>query len=142
MNALCNEILATIEQNARNARPRSAWTMGVQRYAMDLIYILDEIIEFEKRNPANVDELEKWMLNGASSWKEYSLGGCSLIYDRDIARRLCTPSELKKTRNGERKPNRNEEWIDTQARALHQAADLIRYIYVNITATATEYINN
>jgi hypothetical protein len=38
---------------------------------------------------------------------------------------FCTPSELKKTHNGERKPNKNEEWLDVQARALNQAAKMI-----------------
>jgi len=71
-----------------------------------------------------VDILQKryLMLNGAQNWYQYSWGGCSLIYDRDIAERLCTPSELKRTKNGERRPNQNEEWLDVQARALRQAA--------------------
>ena len=55
--------------------------------------------------------------------KAYAAGYtyASIIYDSDIAERLCTPSELKKTRNGERKPNSREEWLDVQARALRQA---------------------
>ena len=36
------------------------------------------------------------LLNGAVSWQEYSDGGCSLIYDGDIAARVCTPSEYKR----------------------------------------------
>lgn len=48
-----------------------------------------------------------------------------MIYDSDIAERLCNPSELKKTRNGERRPNGREEWLDTQARALFQAANRV-----------------
>lgn len=46
----------------------------------------------------------------------------ALIYNGDIAKLLCSPSELKRTRNGERRPNNREEWLDTQARALAQAA--------------------
>ena len=65
------------------------------------------------------------LLNGAESWSQYSWGGCSLCYDGDIAKRLCTPSELKRTRSGECRPNSREEWLDTQARALIQAANLI-----------------
>lgn len=53
------------------------------------------------------------------------MGGCYLIYNSDIAKMFCTPSELKKTHNGERKPNKNEEWLDVQARALNQAARMI-----------------
>jgi hypothetical protein len=56
---------------------------------------------------------------------QYSYGGCSLIYDCDIAERLCSPSELKRTRDGERSPNAKEEWLDVQARALYQAARLV-----------------
>ena len=64
-------------------------------------------------------------LDGAADWSQYSWGSCSLIYDSDIAERLCCPSELKKTRNGERRPNSREEWLDVQARALRQAANRV-----------------
>lgn len=70
------------------------------------------------------------LLNGASNWSQYSWGGCSLIYDRDIAERTCNPSELKKTRNCERKPNSRKEYLDVQARALFQAAQRIRNIAI------------
>ena len=76
---------------------------------------------------------EKNLLGGADNWKEYSEGGCALIYDELICRRLCTPSEIKKTRNGERRPNKQENWIDTQARALYQAARLIMKIKREVT---------
>lgn len=33
---------------------------------------------------------------GARNWQECSAGGCALIYDSDIAERLCSQSELKK----------------------------------------------
>ena len=75
------------------------------------------------------------MLNGARSWHDYSWGGCSLIYDRDIANRVCTISELKKTDNGTKRPNRREEWLDVQARALHQAEMLIKESIRNLLLT-------
>lgn len=62
---------------------------------------------------------------GAPNWKEYSWGGSSLVYDNDIAKRLSTKTELKMTRNGERRPNAREEWLDVQARALYQADMMI-----------------
>ena len=98
--------------------PRSAWNRGVIRYALELI------------NSIEVGEeiTEKKMLNGAENWKQYSYGGCALIYDKDICHRLCTPSEIKKTKNGERNPNKHETWVDVQARALYQAAWLIMRI--------------
>ena len=69
------------------------------------------------------------MLNGARDWNAYSWGGSALIYDGDIAERLCTPSELKRTRHGERRPNSREEWLDTQARALYQACNRVSRLY-------------
>lgn len=45
-----------------------------------------------------------------------------LIYDGDIAERLCTPSEYKRKRGGDFQPNSRETWLDVQARALYQAA--------------------
>lgn len=105
---------------------RSAWGRGVTAYALEL---LDSIEEAIKGGWLPLDELETAkgrkaaMLNGASDWDQFSWGGCSLIYDSDIAERLCTPSELKRTRGGELRPNPREEWLDTQARALNQAAN-------------------
>jgi hypothetical protein len=74
---------------------------------------------------AAVADLKKELLNGAANWGEYSYGGCALIYDGDIAERLCAPSEYRKTREGQRAPNARETWLDVQARALGQAATLI-----------------
>lgn len=103
-----------------NVKTRSAWSRGVKAYALDLIEELPE-----EELPESHKLLEKMLLNGAQSWDQYSWGGCSLIYDKQIAERLCSPSELRKTRNGERRPNSREEWLDTQARALYQASRLV-----------------
>ena len=108
---------------------RSAWNKGVTQYARELVEELEERAAYEGRNPEPGKECREWMLNGAQTWDQYSWGGCSLIYDGDIAKRLCTPSELKKTRNGERRPNRNEEWLDCQARALYQACIRVSKLY-------------
>lgn len=113
-----NEILAALEAR----KDRSAWDKGVTAYAIDLLDQYQERAEFEGREAASRAELEEWLLNGASTWGEYSWGGLALIYNGDIAKLLCSPSELKRTRNGERRPNNREEWLDTQARALAQAA--------------------
>lgn len=107
-------------------KDRSAWDKGVTAYALDLLDGLKELAESGDL-PAAAAELLKpralreKMLNGAANWKEYSWGGSGLIYDGDIAKYLCCPSELKRTRNGERRPNSREEWLDVQARALYQA---------------------
>jgi len=101
-------------QNAIKAtNPRSAWGKAVKTYALELL----DSLEGEYRAVA--------LLNGAENWKAYSFGGCSLIYDAEIAERVCSPSELKRKRGGEIAPNANESWLDCQARALSQAARLI-----------------
>lgn len=110
------------------SKERSAWGRGVQAYAVDLVDNLQERAEYEGRDPAP-EEVREWLLNGARSWSEYSWGGSALIYDGDIAEGLCTPSELKRTRNGERRPNSREAWLDVQARALHQAANRVIKAY-------------
>lgn len=110
-------------------KDRSAWSRGVKAYALELVEELEERAAYEGRNPEPGKECREWMLNGAQDWNQYSWGGSSLIYDADIAERLCTPSELKKTRNGERRPNSREEWLDTQARALFQACNLVSRLY-------------
>lgn len=97
---------------------RSAWGRGVRAYAL-------EMIESAEGELATVADLKKELLNGARTWKEYSEGGCALIYDSEIAERLCAPSEYRRTRQGERAPNARETWLEVQARALGQAATLI-----------------
>ena len=120
----------TKELEAR--KDRSAWNKGVTLYAFELVEELKERAEYEGRNPEPGKECREWMLNGAQDWNQYSWGGCSLIYNGDIAERLCCPSELKRTRNGERRPNSREEWLDTQARALYQAANRVSRLYRSI----------
>lgn len=104
---------------------RSAWKRATASDALDFLDQIQHGIENGELEPAALGdrtELKKYLLNGAANWEQYSLGGCGLIYDNDIARRYCTPSELKKTRDGERNPNSREHWLDVQARALKQAA--------------------
>lgn len=113
-------------------KDRSAWGRGVNAYALELVEELRERAAYEGRNPEPGKECREWMLNGAQDWNQYSWGGSSLIYDGDIAERLCTPSELKKTRHGERRPNSREEWLDTQARALTQACNRVARVYRSI----------
>ena len=113
-------------------KDRSAWGRGVNAYALELLEELKERAAYEGRNPEPGKECREWMLNGAQDWAQYSWGGSSLIYDGDIAERLCTPSELKKTRHGERRPNSREKWLDTQARALTQACNRVARVYRSI----------
>ena len=96
-----------------NQKHRSAWNKGVNEYALELV----EFLENE-----DLWATEKNMLNGADGWAQFSFGGSSLIYNADIAERLCSPSGFKKSKEGEYQPSRNETWLDAQARALGQAS--------------------
>lgn len=116
------EIINAASTAIENKPARSAWARGVKAYALELLDNLAELTADKLADPAAVRAA---LLNGAEGWQEYSDGGCSLIYDPDIAARVCTPSELKRTHNGERYPNSREIWLDVQARALSQAARLV-----------------
>lgn len=99
-----------------NSKARSAWAKGVKNYALNLV------------NDTDIVKADMSVyLSGAENWKDYSYGvhGCSLVCSYDIAKLLCTPSELKKTDYGCKLPNSNENWLDVQARALYQAYMLI-----------------
>lgn len=117
--------LETARKALESRTDRSAWNKGVTVYALEL---LENLQEYAEGGYLAADQLESRQgiisaaLNGADDWDRYSWGGSALIYDGDIAGRLCTPYELKRTRNGELRPNSREQWIDTQARALRQAA--------------------
>ena len=107
----------TIETAAAIAStsPRSTWSRGVKTYALEMLEGLE----------ADQAPTRENLLNGARDWREYSEGGCTLVYAEDIATRLATPAEFAKKKEGMLPPNRAETWLDCQARALAQAARLI-----------------
>ena len=108
----------TLTKKLNATKAASAWKKGVKEHALELV----ESAEVEL-TPENA---KATLLNGAKDWREYSYGGCSAIYDADIAERLCTPSELKKKKGGDLQPSTRETWLDVQARALFQAFNLIK----------------
>lgn len=111
-----------IKNRLETRKDRSAWNKGVTLYALELLEEYQERVQYEGREAADCKEFKEWLLNGADSWESYSYGGSSLIYNGDIAKRLCCPSEYKRSNEGQRRPNSREEWLDVQARALKQAA--------------------
>lgn len=124
--------ISRLEKALSEYKPaRGAWNRGVKEYAIELLDVYKDRAEYEEREAATSSEFKEWLYNGAANWTQYSWGGCSLIYDYDIAKRLCNPTELKRTHNGYRKPNNREEWLDTQARALHQAAKILCILFEN-----------
>lgn len=131
-------------QSIESEKQRSAWDKGVTQYTLEMVEQLNGQINggyFEELDLTESKKVRAALLNGAADWNQYSWGGCSLIYDSDIAERLCCPSELKKTRNGERRPNSREEWLDVQARALFQAANRVcRHIRTLEKSGAISYV--
>lgn len=117
-----NELYNKIE----SLKVRSAWNNGVKWYAL---YLIEQMEDYTKVVP-NRAEIESVLLNGADDWKQFSHGGCALIYDQGIAETLCSPSELKRVTRKDGtlrdKANSRETWLDVQARALYQACKLIK----------------
>lgn len=113
-----NEIRARLEA----VKTRSCWDRGVKGFALNLLRSYIDICEYCDNNGRPIPELnEETLLNGADDWNAYCYGGGALLYDGDIAKNLCTPSELKRTDNGNKAPNDREGWQDVQARAYFQA---------------------
>lgn len=122
-------IAKTIEK-IEGLKFRSTWQRAVQEDASWLLESIfdghfDEIVE-DTMTFEGMEGFENVLRMGADTWKDFSEGGGALIYDKDIAEHYCTPSELKKVRDGERKPNSRESWLDVQARAFWQANLLIK----------------
>lgn len=127
-------IIELMQKSIDCISPRGAWERGVKLYACELLDSLAERVEWAHRSgePSPLESRETVraaLLNGAEDWTQYSQGGCSLIYNGDIAERLCSPSELKRKRGGELPPNAAEDWLDVQARALRRAAQYIVGVY-------------
>ena len=89
-------------------------------YAVEMVESLDDNADL-----SNEVLLQKALFNGADDWQQYSEGGAALIYDADIAERLCPPSTVKRTKWGMLPPNSRETWLECQARALWQAHKVI-----------------
>lgn len=116
-------------------RSRSAWDRGVNEYADWMLTHMMENLDYLNDEAFQNSEsyaIDACILDGAQSWTEASYGGNFLIYDHSIARMLCTPSELRRTNDGSRYPNKRETWLDVQARALYQASLRVHNAWVHI----------
>ena len=112
-----DELLQALDELPRG---RSAWSRGVRQYAREMVEDLDhDTVLTRDTAPRRV------VLNGATDARTYSYGGCALIYDSDIAERVCTPSEFRRAKGGALPPNRSESWLDVQTRAISQALGVI-----------------
>jgi hypothetical protein len=104
---------------------RNAWDKGVKLYAKELFEDYLEGLNLTDGSVRIGKIKERDLLNGAQDWHQYSWGGCAEIYNSGICEKLCNKSEQKKTQNGTLPPNANEKWLDVQARALFQAAQIV-----------------
>lgn len=117
-----DELVKAIEDSPA----RSAWAKGVKEYALTMAdEVMNDFSDGEANFLLDTKAFEKLCLNGADDWTQYSWDGNSSIYNSDIAKALSSPSELKRTHDGDWKPNSREEWLDVQARALYQAFRLL-----------------
>ena len=118
-------------------RKRGQWNKATAYYAY---FLLDSYIEICKwhadQNEAIPPLSLDLVLNGASGWRQYSYGGCALVYDGDIAKVVFTPAQFAKWEQGRKVTA--EPLLDIQARALADACKLVmcakRYadIYANL----------
>ena len=116
-NVYTNELRMLVEEIPNT----SAYKRGIKKYTDELLDNLEEVARIYKRLPKDENELEEWLLKGARNWENYSYRGYSLKFNRQIAERLCTPSELKKKDGGRIAPSRHDNWFNEQAKALNYA---------------------
>jgi len=104
----------------------SAWEKGVRDYAIDMFL---GVAEYKRTWISDISEKE--LLDGEDNWLEYSHNGCALVYDKNIRDALC-PDE----------PLDSRDWIDTQAVALLEAAELILRVVNEEIETLSVYNPN
>lgn len=150
-NSIYFIILTEVLNTLKSQKPaRSRWDRAVIEDAEEMISeVIDNLRDTPEEAPRDLTALTAKLLNVSvstiKSWggddghngirsvyqcaHESSWGGSHLCYDYDIARHYCTPSELKRSRDGQRRPNAREDWLDVQARAIYQALSEIRHIW-------------
>lgn len=123
--------LADLAKEVRKINVRSTWNKGIKSWALDL---LEDVEDAGFTVFSSFKEFKETALNGAENWAQYCYGGCALIYDADIMKTFCTPSEIKRytRKDGSLKdPNKNEIWMDIQARAAFQASIMINMAFIS-----------
>lgn len=116
---------------------------AVWQYAIELTDNIATNGDDKKWERWDVDKLRDLLLNGARdydkphdelrNWIRYSEGGGALIWNVDIAKRVCTPSQYKKLENVIGTWEDKHEWIKIQARCLYDAAQLIYKTFNSMT---------
>ena len=118
--------IQVVTNEVNNTKTRSAWSRGVKAYALEMLERFEEWRKWNEDNGESVPELdERTALNGASDWDAWAFGGCGLVHSASIAKRLCTPSELRKTKGGIYPPTGSNSWLLVEGRAARQAWRMI-----------------
>lgn len=122
---ICRNDFVKAGERMRLAKMRSAWKKGVKAYALQMANKVERLCDERVGTYRSLAEAKEAVMGGARNWREASYGGMWFVRDGDIAGRLCTVTELKRCKGGEKAPNKEETWLDVQARALAQAWDML-----------------
>lgn len=99
----------------------SIWDNGVKAYAIDILQNVRDAIKYHGEEPESIEELEEVMLDGASSWREYSYAGNALVYNGEIKSRLFNGHD-------ELNPYPDDSLLDVQTYALEEASNMVKDI--------------
>lgn len=119
--------ITTIKTRIENESCRSQWKRAVRDYALDMIAQCNKTdITSYKQLLNHVDAAR---MSDYALAKALSEGGCFEICDDAIAKRLCTPSQLKRymRKDGTVRDLTRESWLDAQTRAVYQAILLLEH---------------
>ena len=109
-------LVAEAEKMSRTER--SCWSRGVASLIRD--YGEDVLGEHDGEIISARDFYKLWNC-GNDSLRDAVYAGSFDIWNYDIAKRLCTPSGLKKSNEGMRNPNKRQNWLDLELIAVQQA---------------------
>ena len=110
------KLLTEAEKMSRTER--SCWSRGVASLICDYG---EDVLKEHEGETTTIKEFNKLWNCGAETLRESVYGGCFDIWNYDIAKRLCTPSEFKRSNEGMRNPNRREDWLGVEYRAVYHA---------------------
>lgn len=116
---------------------RSKWRRAIKEDALDIIDSMQEALNINDTDtlPESVQELKAIALNGAEDWKQYSWGGCALVYNDTIKAHYLTDSEIRRHRG---EIFEGMHLLDLQAWALLQAWQMVLDAFRRIRATRVE----
>lgn len=91
---LLKTTLAATPVNRRRHVSERRETRAIRFY---IRWILSRAFESEGSVPQtqNLANVRTWLLCGAGSWQQYSVGGCALVYTGDLKKRLLTGAAVK-----------------------------------------------